>query len=177
MNAFQISAVPAQVLSVIRERGLDQHGNPVRILVNTEPEAAPLCCCLREAEVGEQIALIAYRPEDRGGAYAEVGLIFIHPHDCGGYSDADSYPPAFRHRRQLLRAYDRDGCQFSNTLVEGAQADAELTVLLANPEVGFVHSRNRWPVATCSGSAAVRRTDYLGGALDSRTSSDVANCR
>ncbi|GLY16815.1 DUF1203 domain-containing protein [Kineosporia rhizophila] len=147
MNTFQVSAIPAPVLAQVREQGVDQHGNPVRSLVNTESQGAPLRCCLREAEVGEQIALIAYRPENRGGAYAEVGPIFVHPHDCGGYRDTDRYPPAFRHRRQLLRAYDRNGHQFSNTLVEGAQADAELTALLANPEIDFVHSRN--PMAGC----------------------------
>lgn len=62
----------------------------------------------------------------RGGAYAETGPIFVHPHDCGGYSDTGRQPSAFRHRRQLLRAYDHQGDRVGNTLVEGARAEAEL---------------------------------------------------
>lgn len=147
MSAFRIHAVPPTTLTRIRARGVDDFGNNVRTLVNTEEQGAPLRCCLREAAVGEDIVLIAYRPAQQGGAYAEIGPIFIHPHECGGYTSTDQYPPAFRHRRQLLRAYDHRGDQRSNTLIEGAQAAIQLTALLADPQVDVVHSRN--PLAGC----------------------------
>lgn len=107
---FRVTALPADELDDIRSRGVDDFGNPLVVTENQGEGGAPLRCCLREAAVGEQVALLAYRPSTVGGAYAEVGPVFVHADRCPGWSGT-GYPDGFRHRRQLLRAYDHAGRQ------------------------------------------------------------------
>jgi uncharacterized protein DUF1203 len=137
---FTVSAISPLDLHRIRSRRQDDFGNPLAVRVSQGEE--PLRCCLREASPGEQIALIAYRPADRGGPYAEVGPVFIHAERCVGYPNFTEYPVAFRHRRQLFRAYDEDGQQVHNQIVEPGCVDSALAELLDRPGVAFIHSRN-----------------------------------
>jgi hypothetical protein len=139
MTTFHVSPVPAGTLARIRARGADDLGNPV--VVRPAQEGDPLRCCLRDARAGEQVALIAYQPSSIGGPYAEIGPIFIHAAGCPGWNGG-GYPDGFRHRQQLLRAYDESGAQLDNVIVEPGEAEGGLSRLLDRPEVAFVHSRN-----------------------------------
>ena len=144
--AFKVSALPPAVLDRIRARGIDDVGNPLVISVNQEEGGTPLRCCLREAAVGEEVALLAWCPAPMPGAYAETGPIFVHAGSCAGWSET-GYPEGFRHRRQLLRAYNQAGQAVNNRLIDGADGEAALQDLLATPDVAYVHSRN--PMAGC----------------------------
>ena len=140
-TAFRVAALPADELERIRTRGVDDFGNAL------EPETVtgggtPLRCCLRDAEPGERVVLIAYRPAAVAGPYAEVGPVFVHAEACAGYADENRYPEGFRSRNQLLRAYDERGRQVENVVVDGAAAERAITGLLQRPEVAYLHSRN-----------------------------------
>ncbi len=87
------------------------------------------------------MALLARRPSAVPGAYAEVGPVFIHAQPCPGPAGT-GYPEGFRHRQQLLRAYDGQGRAVDNGIVDGAAAEGALQALLARPDVIDVHSRN-----------------------------------
>jgi hypothetical protein len=136
---FRVCPVPADYLGGVRARGIDDFGNPV--VAREAQGGEPLRCCLRDADVGEQIALMAYQPSSIGGPYAEVGPIFIHADACRGWT-GDGYPDGVLHRQQLLRAYDATGSQVDNLIVEPGQAETGINTLLADPGVSFVHSRN-----------------------------------
>jgi len=140
--SYTVSAIPPADLDRIRARGRDDFDNPVEAIINQDDSGSPLRCCLRDATSGERITLIAYRPADRGGPYAEVGPVFIHADRCDGYSDPAAYPEGFRNRRQLFRAYDRDGQQVHNRIVEPADVDSAIAELLDRPDVDVIHSRN-----------------------------------
>jgi hypothetical protein len=142
MTSFRIWPIAADHLDRIRTRGVDDFGNP--FVARSAQAGLPLRCCLRDAEAGEQIALIAYQPSSVGGPYAEVGPIFIHAEVCLGWTGT-GYPEGFRHRQQLLRAYDDGGNQLDNSIVEAGEAEAGIAALLENPEVSFLHSRNVLP--------------------------------
>lgn len=142
MTSFQISALPPQDMDRIRGRGVDDFGNPLVVMTQQDEGGVPLRCCLREAAIGERYALIAWQPAEVGGAYAEVGPVFIHAERCGGYAELDAYRAAFRRRRQILRAYDADGWQVENRLVDGSEAEGVITELFARPDIAIVHSRN-----------------------------------
>jgi hypothetical protein len=140
--AFAVSALSPDDLSRVRRAGVDDFGNPFEPQVS-EAGGSPLRCCLRECERGESIALISYRPFPWSGPYAEVGPVFVHAEECGGYSETSRYPEGFARRRQILRAYDhrhriRDAIQ----AVNGEQAEQILSWLLGRPEIDFVHCRN-----------------------------------
>lgn len=142
--AYRIDALPRKFLHRVWTTGHDDLGNKVEIMVNDEENSAPLRCCLTEAPVGEKVALVAYQPFDRPGPYAETGPVLIHVEPCAGYADIHRYPEEFRHRRQILRAYDARGWQAydAHTIVDGEDAEAVIERILANPNIEFLHSRN-----------------------------------
>jgi hypothetical protein len=139
---FEIVPVLSVDLDRIRAAGIDDFGNSLSAIVD-ETGGSPLRCCLRDARPGERIALVALRPFPWPGPYAEVGPVFIHAEGCDGYDAPNRYPAGFAHRRQLLRAYDRNRaiCE-AIPVKDGAQAERVLSWLLSRPEVDFVHSRN-----------------------------------
>ncbi len=68
--------------------------------------------------------------------------MFVHAEECDGYPADGGYPREFRDRRRLFRAYDAEGSQVHNQIVEPQDVDAAIADLLARPEVDFIHSRN-----------------------------------
>jgi hypothetical protein len=139
-SSFTIAAIPGEMLARVRSTGADDLGH--ELVVTEAGGGEPLRCCLREADPGERIGLISYRPFPWDGVYAEVGPVFVHADDCGGYPETDTYPAGFRHRQQIFRAYGHDRTIVDSRIVEGADAEPALAELLARPDVDFVHSRN-----------------------------------
>ena len=141
-QGFHVQAIPATELEHLWTSGVDRFGNSLVVTVNDEVGGALLRCCLTEAQVGERVALAAYKPFPFEGAYAEVGPIYIHADRCHGYPAVDRYPASFRHRDQVFRAYGHTDRIMSAEVVHGRDAEEAITRLLANPEVAFLHSRN-----------------------------------
>ena len=134
--------IPAAELDRIRAAGEDEAGNRLTVQVDTEG-GSPLRCCLRESAPGERMLLLAYTPPGTRGAYAERGPVFIHAEPCGGYLTPDEYPPGLRHRRQVVRAYDRDGRIADGVLADdGQRAMTVIAELLARADIALVHLRN-----------------------------------
>lgn len=141
-GALVYQAIPAEELDTIRAAGRDEAGNPLVVQVHQEG-GAPLRCCLREAQPGERLLLIAYTPPGTAGAYAERGPVFIHAERCEGYLTPREYPPGLVGRQQVARAYDRQGRIADGVLVaDGRQARQVIAELLARPDVELVHLRN-----------------------------------
>ena len=141
---FAVRALPAQELTRIRHLGVDDFGHPLCVSANDSEGGTPLRCCLREAHIGESVALISWRPlvEAPASVYAEVGPVFIHAHYCPGYQDHSSYPHGFRHRQQVLRSYSAEGDMLDAMLIEGASAESGIAALFATEEAVVLHSRN-----------------------------------
>jgi hypothetical protein len=137
---FRVDALPPAVLTVVRDTGLDAAGNPVVHVVAAH--AAPLRCCLRNAEVGEKLLLFGYEPPIPAGPYREVGAVFAHAEACSGPAD-DGYPPAWRGREQVLRAYDGRGWIHPATRThDGMDPEGVLAEMFADRGVAQIHSRN-----------------------------------
>jgi len=140
---LHVAALPLDDLARIRSRGEDDFGNPLIVTTVADAGGSPLRCCLREAKGGERIALISYQPSKIGGPYAEVGPVFIHAEECAGYTEKDRYPHGFRHRRQLLRAYDDAGRIVDAEIAEnGDAAEALCASFFLRPDIAYIHSRN-----------------------------------
>lgn len=150
-TGFEVRAVAPDVL-----RGLlwlDDSGNPPVLLTDAEG-GAPLRCCLRPSQAGEQIALVSYAPLRRWarevgadpGPYDEVGPVFIHPAACGG-PDGTGYPNWLAAGRRVLRAYGVDGRILGGRLVEAdaagspVPAESALAEMFADRAVELVHAR------------------------------------
>ena len=142
-TALRADAIPGTELERIRGRGTDDFGNPLVVSVVDEAGGTPLRCCLREAVLGERVALIAYQPSKIGGPYAEVGPVFIHAEACDGYTAPDRYPDGFRQRKQLLRAYDARGAIVDAIIArDGDEAESVVAAFFSRPEIAYIHSRN-----------------------------------
>lgn len=141
---FSVHALPPADLARIRSAGVDDFGHPLREFVNDVEPGTPLRCCLREAQVGDRVALLAWRPlqDAPDSVYAEVGPVFVHAEGCAGYAGTVSYPEGFRHRQQVLRSYTAAGDMLATALTEGHNAETAIADLLADPDATVVHSRN-----------------------------------
>jgi hypothetical protein len=140
-QAFRIAALPAEVLDRVRVEPIDATGSEVVDLRAGGGE--PLRCCLRDARPGEVLVLFRYAPPHTAGPYREVGPVFAHAHDCGGYDGTGGYPADWLTRPQVLRAYDDRGRIHEATRVhDGTDPEREIAEVLAQPGVVAVHSRN-----------------------------------
>lgn len=134
--------IQADRLRQIRADGRDDNGERYTQRVDDEG-GAPLRCCLRDSRPGEHIALIGYRPFGGSGPYAEVGPVFVHAEECGGYLQADRYPEEFLDRPQVFRAYRADGTIAGGRLVKPEHGQEHvIRELFADPDIALLHSRN-----------------------------------
>jgi uncharacterized protein DUF1203 len=139
-NPFQIHSLPAEVCDGVRAGGVDASGTPVEPVVADGGE--PVRCCLRDARAGEELILFGYEPPLPASPYREVGAVYAHAQPCAGPADAGSYPPDWRGRPQVLRAYDRRGWIHEASTHDGQQPEAAIAAMLADPAVIQIHSRN-----------------------------------
>ena len=140
--SFQVHAISRDVLERAREQGAEP-GRTDSARVAAEG-GEQLRCCLRNARAGEQVLLFNYEPPMPPSPYREVGAVFAHAATCeGAGAGGGGYPDDWRGRAQVLRAYDRRGWIHPNTRVhDGADPEAAIAAVFADPEVVQVHSRN-----------------------------------
>ncbi|GAA1974816.1 DUF1203 domain-containing protein [Kitasatospora viridis] len=145
---FTVHPIAPAVLAGLR-RTDDAGRPPVPVRGTTGGE--PLRCCLRRAEPGADLLLLAYAPLRRWaaetgadpGPYDELGPVYVHARaaDCPGAEPG--YPAAMHRGDRVLRAYDRDGRILRGVLVEPEPAVAEeaLDAMFSDPLVAVVHVR------------------------------------
>jgi hypothetical protein len=142
-------------LAELRANGVDHGGNPVEPFVDESGEW-PLRCCLTDSQVGDRIAVVAWRPFRWSGAYAEVGPVVIHAEECAGFVPGD-VPLQFEARRQIVRPYTAEH-RIAYDHVRLVEEHESLTDALADvfehPEVDSALVRN--VMAGCLSFAVVR---------------------
>ncbi|NBM16166.1 DUF1203 domain-containing protein [Streptomyces sp. GC420] len=139
--AFRVHALPAGVLEGVRARGVDAFGSRAEHI--TAEGGEPLRCCLRNAGPGEDLLLFGYQPPLPASPYREVGAVLAHAGPCAGPGEVSTYPPDWRGRPQVLRAYDARGWIHDATAVhDGQDPEAAIAEVLAERGVMQVHSRN-----------------------------------
>lgn len=139
----RLLGIPDDLLVAIRRGEPDVWGRPAEKV--TADGGEPVRCCRRDAEPGQQLLLFAFRPSLPSPAtpYQEVGAIFVHAQTCESPANATEYPPDWRARPQVLRAYDDRGWIHPATRVhDGTDPEPQLREVLATPGVVEVHSRN-----------------------------------
>jgi len=142
MTELRVIAIDPSRLEAVRAAGKDEHGNQFR------PYGAlgwePLRCCLRIAAEGERIALISYAAFTAQSPWAEVGPVYVHADDCGGYPGSSDLPAELRTGPRILRSYhadetlDYDDIEY---VPDGEDVESALRELLDRPNVALVHVR------------------------------------
>jgi hypothetical protein len=139
-TAYRISIIDHETARRVRETMVDGFGNQLYTQVCDSP--VPCRSCLRLTAAGEEVILLAYRPFQTEGPYAEVGPVFIHAHCCDAYVPADVFPEDFMTRRLVLRAYNSKGEIVDAEVGEPGEHNSVIKRLFENGEVQFIHARN-----------------------------------
>jgi hypothetical protein len=142
MTELRIIAIDPHRLDALRAAGNDGHGN--EIVAYPAVGWEPTRCCLRIAQPGESIALIAYAPFEEPSPWTEVGPVFIHPDACDGYRPDAGLPAELRTGPRVLRTYRADRTlDYEDITAVESDVDIEpaLRDLLSRPEVAEVHVR------------------------------------
>ena len=85
--------------------------------------------------------MFTYRPEAGAGGLGAPGPVFIHAHSCPRYS-ADRFPPALADFDVIVEARAGDNRVPVAHRARGADVDALLEQMLADPDVESVNVRH-----------------------------------
>jgi len=146
MTELHVAAIPADRLAELRGRNRDDLDNPIESEVAEGGE--PLRCCLRRAQPGEPISVVSYSPFTTRSQWTEVGPVFVHSAECGGYPTPQQLPDELRTGPRVLRTYHADGSLDYDDITlapEGADLEPLLRELLSRPQVAHVHVRTVLP--------------------------------
>lgn len=132
--------------------------DPIRRVADSSP-GWPCRRCLRDAEVGEVMLLVAYDPWTVDSPYRQSGPVFVHERSCQARGGAE-LPEQLTSRLLSVRVIDRNGMQVAGDVVPGGQLRTRLEQVVADPKTAFVHLHNAG--AGCF-AARVDRADRAAG--------------
>jgi hypothetical protein len=98
--------------------------------------------CLRDAEVGDAVALVSYNPFDGTSEYSQSGPIFLHADGCRSYQPNDRVPAQLLRRQLSVRAFDEAHAMVEARVVLGTCLDAIARELLEDERVAYLHVHN-----------------------------------
>jgi hypothetical protein len=139
-TGFVIVPIPTDVIDRARSTARSASETPVVSLSAAGGE--PLRCCLRNARPGEPMILFNHEPLLPNSPYQERGAVFAHATSCHPALNPHEYPPDWRGRPQVLRAYDHRGWIHTALVHDGSSPEAAISTAFEDPEIVEIHSRN-----------------------------------
>lgn len=144
MNSITFCPLPTADIHALQNGGLDANGQkPERHI--SDGDGVPCRHCLTEIPAGEPYLILAYRPFPDAQPYAEMGPIFLHAESCPAYEASEELPPMLCAKESLLlRGYNEQNRIVYGTgqIVEAAKIPEAASVILAMPEVRYIHVRS-----------------------------------
>jgi hypothetical protein len=141
MTGIQALPIEERIAKEVRSTLLAPgYGHPAW---NDETEGtAPCRLCLTMIKPGEErMILFTYDAFEGREELPLPGPIFVHEGECAPHTEP-GFPPAFTRSPVLLDAYRKGRELIVEKVVEGADAEGELTDLLDRPEIDYVHVRS-----------------------------------
>ena len=134
--------IPAEYLDQVRASGLDEAGNTVTVRAEAGRRQSAALLPARQPSGGTGPADCLH-PAGHRWRVRRARTVFVHAEPCAGYPDGGDYPAGLAHRKQVVRAYDREGNMGDGALVDdGEQAHTVIAELLSRRDVAIVHARN-----------------------------------
>jgi NAD(P)-dependent dehydrogenase (short-subunit alcohol dehydrogenase family) len=115
----------------------------VRVVAD-EPHSYPCRRCLRDAEVGDTLLLLAYDPFLGESPYSGRGPIYVHESSCAPFA-GDAIPEQLTRRLLSVRAYDERHMLVDSDVTDGAQLEAVAERLLGTTGAAYLHVHNARP--------------------------------
>jgi hypothetical protein len=143
---YTIQSIPQDFLDRVRNRGIDDLGQPVRRFVSANGDE-PCRDVLRMARPGEEVILASFSPFAAIGPYREYGPVFV----LGNGTSEDVARNVMPRSRQdpdgyvgthlAIRAYAPHGDILDSAVLESGHAEDQIQTFLSRPEVDFVDAR------------------------------------
>jgi hypothetical protein len=134
---FRITGLPAENfdhLFVLSDAELAAHGAVRR----NAPGAVPCRISLTDATPGEEVILTNYEHHAVDSPYRMRFAVYVRK-DEKTYDEVDAIPEQLRKRTLAARSFDKDGMMVDRELVEGAQLEAAIERLFADPRAAYLH--------------------------------------
>ena len=123
----------------------------VRRVVADQPLSFPCRRCLRDAEPGEPLLLLAYDPFLGASPYRQPGPIFVHEAECSAdpadlaSTAARPAPDQLRRRRLSVRSFDAAHLMVGAELTDGEAVADVPRRMLSDPRATYLHVHNAAP--------------------------------
>jgi hypothetical protein len=115
-----------------------------RVTADGRP-AFPCRATLEDAAEGETLILVNHVSHDVAGPFRSSFAIYVSQSAERAAVFRNTLPPVFATRTLTLRAIDREGMLTDAELVPGAEADAAIRRLFADPGIAEIHAHYAAP--------------------------------
>lgn len=133
-----LSPEPFRSLFGLPDAALAEHG--VQRWVAAPGSRLPDRIEMRDAEPGQTLLLVNHVHQPAATPYRASHAIFVREGARAAYDRVDEVPEVLRSRVLSLRAFDRAHLMVDAELVDGREADAAITRLLANTQVDYIQA-------------------------------------
>lgn len=144
MTTWQLAPITPDAAARLRALGGD-------VMVADAKPGYPCRQCLRDAEPGETLVLVAHDPFTIDSPYRSSSPIFLHATDCGAPDSGGALPEQLTVRQLSVRAFDDTARMIDAAVLDGTDLGSCLDRMFADRATSFVHvhnaSRGCWAVS------------------------------
>lgn len=116
-------------------------GGGDRFIADANP-GFPCRQCLRDAEIGEALLLVAHDPFTKDSPYRSRSPIFLHEHRCTPHRDVGDLPGQLTRRQLSVRAFDSNAMMIDAEVIDGADLKRTLHRFFDDLATHDVHIHN-----------------------------------
>ncbi|MEP6881525.1 MAG: DUF1203 domain-containing protein [Dokdonella sp.] len=140
MNSFQLSGLPEQTFSSLFDLSDAEltARNIQRILADAQP-GFPCRISLTDADVGEELLLLAFEHQPGPSPYRASGPIYVRRHAQQKILPVGVLSPYVTRRLISLRAYDANDSMVDAEVCEGSDLESHIEHAFADARIAYLH--------------------------------------
>ena len=105
----------------------------------------PCRVSLEDAEIGDEVILLAYQHHKTSSPYQSRGPIFVKKNATTVKPAINKIPKLLNHRFLSIRGYDKKGMMKASLVTEGQNLKEVLNETFNNREIDYIHIHNAKP--------------------------------
>ena len=143
MNSFQLSGLPKQAFSSLFDLSDAELAvlNIERVIADSQP-GFPCRVSLVDAEVGEELLLLAFEHQPGASPYRASGPIYVRRRAQQKSLPVGELSPYVTSRLVSLRAYDANDSMVAAEVCEGSILQSRIERVFVDTQVAYLHLHN-----------------------------------
>lgn len=142
MNSYKIKPIPAEIVSVVREKLVSPQYTSLKANVSLANGYGPCRSCLRVFEQGTDNRIyFTYNSFEGRSELPDLGPVFVHGNECTRF-EGSGFPADLNNLPILFEAFGDESRLILRTLLVPGEADEQIAELLDDPQVKFINLRN-----------------------------------